>query len=182
MINNFEYNSWVRFCGYIHGPCSKSDKIKERNGNHAALTPLEDMSAGRGQAGGGPPPSCQKIFIQRDYSEGTVVKFQTQFPPELESRLDRQSFEYTINQLNNYFAEAERASCSTYCEGCLACLTGYLIYICTETHYEKCLRKVAKFVCEQNDRVYKPRGLLLTDPAMRGLRLIEISILDRPAS
>lgn len=31
MINNFEYNSWVRFCGYIHGPCSKSDKIKERN-------------------------------------------------------------------------------------------------------------------------------------------------------
>lgn len=45
------------------------------------------MSAGRGQAGGGPPPSCQKIFIQRDYSEGTVVKFQTQFPPELESRV-----------------------------------------------------------------------------------------------
>lgn len=91
-------------------------------------------------------------------------------------------FEYTINQLNNYFAEAERASCSTYCESCLYCLTGYLISICTETHYEKCLRKVAKFVSEQNDRVYKPRGLLLTDPTTRGLRLIEISVLDRPAS
>lgn len=91
-------------------------------------------------------------------------------------------FEYTINQLNNYFVEAERASCSTYCESCLYCLTGYLISICTETHYEKCLRKVAKFVCEQNDRVYKPRGLLLTDPTTRGLRLIEISVLDRPAS
>jgi len=84
--------------------------------------------------------------------------------------------------LNNYFAEAERASCSTYCESCLYCLTGYLISICTETHYEKCLRKVAKFVSEQNDRVYKPRGLLLTDPTTRGLRLIEISVLDRPAS
>lgn len=91
-------------------------------------------------------------------------------------------FEYTINQLNNYFVEAERASCSTYCESCLYCLTGYLISICTETHYEKCLRKVAKFVSEQNDRVYKPRGLLLTDPTTRGLRLIEISVLDRPAS
>lgn len=56
-------------------------------GNHAALTPLEDMSAGRGQAGGGPPPNCQKVFIQRDYSEGTMVKFQTQFPTELESRV-----------------------------------------------------------------------------------------------
>ncbi|XP_043526951.1 golgin subfamily A member 7 isoform X1 [Frieseomelitta varia] len=161
--------------------CWTCEPVAEK-GNHAALTPLEDMSAGRGQAGGGPPPNCQKVFIQRDYSEGTMVKFQTQFPTELESRLDRQSFEYTITQLNNYFAEAERASCSTYCEGCLACLTGYLIYICTETHYEKCLRKVAKFVSEQNDRVYKPRGLLLTDPVMRGLRLIEISVLDRPAS
>ncbi|KYQ49045.1 Golgin subfamily A member 7B [Trachymyrmex zeteki] len=156
--------------------------IYERKGNHAALTPLEDMSAGRGQAGGGPPQNCEKVFIQRDYSEGTMVKFQTRFPTELESRLDRQLFEYTINQLNNYFAEAERASCSTYCESCLYCLTGYLISICTETHYEKCLRKVAKFISEQNDRVYKPRGLLLTDPTTRGLRLIEISVLDRPAS
>ena len=157
-------------------------KLKMPLSNHAALTPLEDMSAGRGQAGGGPPQNCQKVFIQRDYSEGTMVKFQTRFPTELESRLDRQLFEYTINQLNNYFAEAERASCSTYCESCLYCLTGYLISICTETHYEKCLRKVAKFVSEQNDRVYKPRGLLLTDPTTRGLRLIEISVLDRPAS
>ncbi|XP_018044293.1 PREDICTED: uncharacterized protein LOC108684475 isoform X2 [Atta colombica] len=97
--------------------------IYERKGNHAALTPLEDMSAGRGQAGGGPPQNCEKVFIQRDYSEGTMVKFQTRFPTELESRLDRQLFEYTINQLNNYFAEAERASCSTYCESCLYCLT-----------------------------------------------------------
>lgn len=55
--------------------------------NHAALTPLEDMSAGRGQAGGGPPQNCQKVFIQRDYSEGTMVKFQTRFPTELESRV-----------------------------------------------------------------------------------------------
>lgn len=53
-------------------------------GNHAAL---EDMAAGRGQAGGGPPPNCQKVFIQRDYSEGTMVKFQTRFPTELESRV-----------------------------------------------------------------------------------------------
>ncbi|XP_051153132.1 golgin subfamily A member 7 [Leptopilina boulardi] len=150
--------------------------------NHSALTPLEDMSSGRGQAGGGPPQNCQKVFIQRDYTDGTNVKFQTRFPPDLEDRIDRQAFEYTIKQLNNYFVEAERASCSTYCESCLACLTGYLIYICTETHYEKCLRKIAKFVSEQNDRVYRPRGLLLTDPTTRGLRLIEISILDRPAS
>lgn len=32
-----------------------------------------------------------KIFIQRDYSEGTAVKFQTRFPPELEDRVSRMS-------------------------------------------------------------------------------------------
>ena len=32
-------------------------------------------------------PNYMKVFIQRDYSEGTSVKFQTRFPPELESRV-----------------------------------------------------------------------------------------------
>lgn len=57
-------------------------------------TPLEDMSAGRGQGGGGPQQNCQKVFIQRDYSEGTMVKFQTRFPQELGDRV-------STNRLNN---------------------------------------------------------------------------------
>ncbi|VEN54712.1 unnamed protein product [Callosobruchus maculatus] len=125
-------------------------------------------------------PQCLKVFIQRDYSEGTLVKFQTRFPQELEGRLERQAFEATVNRLNAYFAEAEKATCSTYCEGCLACLTAHLIYICKETHYEKCLKKVSKFIAEQNERIYEPRGLKLTDPYTRGLRVLEISCLDRP--
>jgi hypothetical protein len=30
---------------------------------------------------------CLKVFVQRDYSEGTLVKFQTRFPTELEDRV-----------------------------------------------------------------------------------------------
>jgi hypothetical protein len=37
------------------------------------------------------------------------------------------------------YTEAEKAGCGTYCEGCLACLTAYLMYMCTETHFEKVL-------------------------------------------
>lgn len=31
--------------------------------------------------------SYQKVFVQRDYSDGTSVKFQTRFPAELEGRV-----------------------------------------------------------------------------------------------
>ncbi|KAF5291675.1 hypothetical protein FQA39_LY14312 [Lamprigera yunnana] len=89
------------------------------------------------------PQHCLKVFIQRDYSEGTIVKFQTRFPTELEGRIERQAFEHTITKLNEYFAVAEKATCSTYCEGCLACLTAYLIYICKETHYEKLISNMS---------------------------------------
>ncbi|KAG4067904.1 hypothetical protein HA402_010590 [Bradysia odoriphaga] len=125
-------------------------------------------------------PNYMKIFVQRDYSDGTSVKFQTRFPSELEGRIERHIFESTINRLNEYFAEAEKGSCSTYCEGCLACITAYLVYMCSETHYEKCLRKISKYIASQNERIYNPKGLQLTDPTYRGLRVIEISILDRP--
>lgn len=54
-------------------------------------------------------------------------------PPQI----DRQTFETTINKLNEYFVEADQCACSSYCEGFLACITAYLIYLCAETHYEK---------------------------------------------
>ena len=33
----------------------------------------------------------KKIFIQRDYSRGTAVRFATEFPRELTGKVDRQS-------------------------------------------------------------------------------------------
>nr|CAD7456078.1 unnamed protein product [Timema tahoe] len=109
--------------------------------NHTSTTPLEDLAAGGAVSSGN---QCLKVFVQRDYSEGTLVKFQTRFPSELEDRIERQAFEYTVNQLNAIYAEAEKAGCSTYCEGCMACLTAYLVYLCTETHYEKVTLKLKK--------------------------------------
>ncbi|XP_046668110.1 golgin subfamily A member 7 isoform X1 [Homalodisca vitripennis] len=94
--------------------------------NHT--TPLDDVAPRQGQT-----QLCMKVFVQRDYSDGTTVRFQTHFPSELEGKLDRASFENTVSQLNTYFAEAEKGSCSTYCEGCLACLTAYLVSIITIT-------------------------------------------------
>ena len=44
--------------------------------------------------------NCKKVFVQRDYTEGCGVKFSTKFPPELEGRIDRQQFEFTVNMMN----------------------------------------------------------------------------------
>lgn len=125
---------------------------------------------------------CRKVFIQRDYSEGTNVKFQTKFPPELESFIERHLFEETINTLNSIYAEAEKTSGRTFCEGCFACLTAYLIYLCIETHYQKCLKRIAAYLDDQNETIYLPRNLHITDPIERGLRVIEIAILKEPAN
>ncbi|KAM9612279.1 golgin subfamily A member 7B isoform 2-T2 [Morphnus guianensis] len=168
-----------------------------------------------------------KVFVQRDYSDGTTCQFQTKFPPELESRIERQLFEETVKTLNGFYAEAEKIGGSSYLEGCLACATAYFIFLCMETHYEKVLRtrgglreghgcrpggghrddtgrrggwrpeqaavlagpdhpsvcqqvlkKISKYIQEQNEKIYAPRGLLLTDPLERGMRVIEISIYE----
>uniref|UniRef100_A0A3Q3AI64 Golgin subfamily A member 7 n=1 Tax=Kryptolebias marmoratus TaxID=37003 RepID=A0A3Q3AI64_KRYMA len=115
-----------------------------------------------------------KVFIQRDYTNGTMCQFQTKFPSELETRMDKQQFEETVRILNNLYAEAEKLGSQSFFEGCLACLTAYTVFICMETHYEKVLKKIAKYIQEQNDKIYAPRGLLLTDPIERGLRVITI--------
>ncbi|KYO25506.1 golgin subfamily A member 7B [Alligator mississippiensis] len=92
--------------------------------------------------------------------------------------IERQLFEETVKTLNNYYAEAEKIGGSSYLEGCLACATAYFIFLCMETHYEKVLKKISKFIQEQNEKIYAPRGLLLTDPLERGMRVIEISIYE----
>ena len=103
--------------------------------------------------------SCKKVFIPRDYSIGCGVKFQEKLPQELEGKIDKDKFEAMVRHLNTLYAEAEQASCSTYSEGCMACMTAYVIFFCSETHYEKCLKKVSRYVHEQNEKVHEEQSL-----------------------
>lgn len=52
-------------------------------------------------------------------------------------QIERTLFEDTVKTLNNYYAEAEKIGGQSYLEGCLACVTAYLIFLCMETRYEK---------------------------------------------
>lgn len=42
---------------------------------------------------------------------------------------------------------------------------------------DKVLKKIAKYIQEQNEKIYAPRGLLITDPIERGMRVVSL-ILD----
>ncbi|XP_048747583.1 golgin subfamily A member 7-like [Ostrea edulis] len=125
------------------------------------------------------PSNCSKVFIQRDFSDGTAVKFHTkEFPTELVGKIEDKYLVQTITTLNTMYSEAESLNSRNYCESCFACLTAYLSYLCFDTHYEKVLKKVGKYIAEQNQTVYVPRGLMLVDPVERGLRTLEICILN----
>ncbi|KAM4729173.1 golgin subfamily A member 7B [Anableps anableps] len=119
-----------------------------------------------------------KVFIQRDYTEGTVCRFQTKFPTELDNRIERALLEQTVKTLNSYYVEAEKVGGQSYLEGCLACATAYIAFLCMETRYEKVLKKISGYIQEQNEKIYAPRGLLLTDPIERGMRVLEISVFE----
>jgi hypothetical protein len=139
------------FYGCVNG-CGGWSNIRIPPPIHGLIfqNPMDDMNRI-------PPAHCTKVFVHRDYSEGTSVRFQTKFPQELDGKvsalssapsfrlaylflcfqLDRAAFEHTMTELNNMYASAESLSGRTYCESCLACLTAYLAYLCIDTHYEK---------------------------------------------
>lgn len=124
------------------------------------------------------PPIKKKVYVQRDYSFGMKISFQTRMPEELDGRLEQEHFKATIDELNRLYAEAEDSTARLLCEGCFACLTAYLVYLCMDTQYTKVVKKVAKFLDEENKSVYAPRGLLMKDPVESGLRSIEIVIYE----
>ncbi len=38
--------------------------------------------------------------------------------------------------------------------------------------FAQVLKKIARYIKDQNEKIYAPRGLLLTDPIERGLRVV----------
>ncbi|VDN18630.1 unnamed protein product [Gongylonema pulchrum] len=101
-----------------------------------------------------PLNTCSKVFVQRDYSRGLGVQFETAFPSALDGKVSKQQWEHTITTLNSYYNAAEEVCCTT-------------------TQYEKALTKITDFLAEQNRNVYLPAGLFLTDPIERGLRVVK---------
>lgn len=120
----------------------------------------------------------RKVFVQRDYSLGTVVQFHRKFPAELDGLIEPEHFTTLICQLNQFYYEAEALSGSVICQNCLACFTAFFLYQCVESHYDKMMVKVSKYIESQNASIWNSRGLNVGDPLERGLRVLEITITE----
>lgn len=118
----------------------------------------------------------KKIYIQRDYSDGMVPKFQYKLPRELDELIAPAVFQKTIETLNKIYADAEGMTLKTYWEGCFSCLTGYLFLGCMNSQYHSNLKKVKSFLRDENEKVYWPKGVIIMDPYPSGLRSIEVVI------
>lgn len=52
-------------------------------------------------------------------------------------QIDKELFEQSINQINAIFDDGQKVGPRSYAEGCLGCLSAYLIYSCMTTQYDK---------------------------------------------
>lgn len=112
----------------------------------------------------------KKGFVQRDYSKGTKIKFETTLPSELENFLTQEEFAQFITALNEIYSDSERLK---FCESFTAFLTAYLLYCCIETHKQKCMKRAKEYIANQNE-LWKDRGVTVFDPITRGFRILEI--------
>uniref|UniRef100_A0A0N5AGL9 Ras modification protein ERF4 n=1 Tax=Syphacia muris TaxID=451379 RepID=A0A0N5AGL9_9BILA len=129
-----------------------------------------------------PLSNCHKIFVQRDYSKGLGVQFEVRYPAGLEGKISEETWRNTIETLNEHYNKAEKVCCSTVMETLIGCFSCYISRIFSKTQYEKQLVEIKRFIDEQNETIYIPAGLHLTDPIERGMRVFEISILTSSAA
>jgi len=121
-------------------------------------------------------PNKSRVVIHRDYSQGLGVRFSTEFPAELEGRIEQDAFYDLINKINKYFGSAEKVSFYSVVDSVLGCLTAYLIFLCFDSHYDRCVKKVSRFIDKQNKNIWIPRGMTIVDPGDKGMRVIEIML------
>ena len=77
-----------------------------------------------------------KIAINRDFSQGLVTRWESEFPGLLlEHGVTEEEFETTINRLNELFSEAEDYRCTTCVESLLSCFTLFTYNVLFSSQY-----------------------------------------------
>ena len=93
--------------------CSQAHCNGKHSDHYSFPSQLQEGLCAEGLLPGWKPPFFALRPSYHYCSQGSGVQFATRFPAELEGKIDRSLFDYTISTLNSLYAEAEKGSCST---------------------------------------------------------------------
>jgi hypothetical protein len=127
------------------------------------------------------------IYIQRNYNKypnqdhtqfrTPPIYFDEAFPSLLERRgVSKSEFERTIRGVNERLAKAERVSRVTVFENCFGALTCFFLFLCYESQYSKKMRELYTFLQQENETVWKDKGLEWLHPLRNGFIFLEIKV------
>ncbi|WKY14283.1 hypothetical protein Q1695_000099 [Nippostrongylus brasiliensis] len=119
----------------------------------------------------------RRVIIQRDYSSGLDVKFYSHHPVDLSSKIDEDTWNKFICELNYRFEVAERISSRTVMETLLGCFSCYLSRLCQRSSLYKRLDEIAEYIELCNRDILIPRGLYAKNPIEKGFRVLEIYMI-----
>ncbi|CBY21433.1 unnamed protein product [Oikopleura dioica] len=119
----------------------------------------------------------EKYFILRDYSINDKIAFTfpnsaSELPVPLRSYYTQ--LKDITTQMETIYSSAEAASTATYCQGCIACLTGYILLWCINTQYEKYQHEAEVLLEKENISTFKGSQIHIRNPCNNGLRCIEV--------
>ncbi|KAG0225836.1 Golgin sub A member 7 [Mortierella sp. GBA43] len=121
-------------------------------------------------------PRCI-VRIDRDHDladESTRFECE-QFPEEFAGRITRPQFKATVEGINECMQDAEQ-SVMNCLDTLLDCLTAYTAKYCFGTHYQRAIRRMERFIEQENKRLYHPARMHLRDPQKVGMIYLEFEV------
>ncbi|CAO3689473.1 unnamed protein product [Umbelopsis vinacea] len=118
------------------------------------------------------------IRIERDYSLGDgITKFSLEYPPELEGKITEDQLRHTVTTINDIMHNAERLSNNVF-DNVMEILTIYLWPIFFSTHYQRAIKRLLRFIDDENKNIYSKQGLIIANPIKSAFLFLEL----RPTS
>ncbi|KAI8371455.1 Golgin subfamily A member 7/ERF4 family-domain-containing protein [Radiomyces spectabilis] len=120
------------------------------------------------------------IRVERDYSQGDgITRFSTEFPAELLGRISLEEFQRTIDTINATMDRAERLSLSIIFDNIMEILTIYTWPIFFSSHYQRSLDQLLRFIDSENENVYHPKGMSISNPVKAAFLFLEIKLYSQ---
>ncbi|KAI8098709.1 Golgin subfamily A member 7/ERF4 family-domain-containing protein [Halteromyces radiatus] len=115
------------------------------------------------------------VRIERDYSKGDgITQFCTELPLALEGKITSEQFSHTINTINALLNSAERLTWSGVFYNMMEIATIYLWPIFFNSHYQKTIHKLLKFIEQENHQVYHQQRLSIRNPVKTAFLFVSI--------